>query len=424
LFEDDHVRIIYKHGQSDYVLVTFGDMVTKLDGDRFYADVPAEKAGMAAIGFVAKKENWFPAASIGAGAEAIRSLLQRFSTVITYGGSMGGYGAIKYSAMLGADLVIALCPQWSLDAQECGFEPGWQQHYQPSMAQMGIRPSDVAGRVFLLADLGHALDRAHAGKIAQAVPDLRIINFPSVDHHVTTVLAGTENLIQLLEACRVDDLDGIRRIVRRSRQYHLYRFENLTQKAQRRHPSLLYRGLGRWVGTDAFARWWVSSDLLDQFAACCRSFGDREREAAIIARRCGIERDPVKQAYFALLHAIVTGEPVSISTHHGTRLRFDQDSGTVRHGVDSTARTMALRHRVIGRTLRLQIEGAGLDLNLMMAAGQLRVASDGIEGEMQPVEPGAFALRFGDHYLSAEPGGRLVANRSQLQAWEIFRFLP
>lgn len=430
VFEDDNVRVIYRKGRSDRLLITFADLVTQLDGTRFFADVPVEKLDLAAVGFVAKAGNWFPASSIAAAAEALKPLLASFAGITIYGGSMGGYGAIKYSRLLGADLVIALCPQWSLDASECdGFNPRWQSYYRPFMAGMGIRAQDVGGRIFLLADMGHALDRSHAGQIQRAAPDLHIVNTPSTGHHVTTVMAGTANLSHLMAACLAQDVGAIRPLVRTSRRYHRYRLETLVERMQHSHPGLLHAGLRRWIAAGPLYRDGMSPDMLDSLAACCRTVGDRHLESVVLAARCGVEADPARQVLLALRHALLTDGATGIITHHGTSLLFDTESGEVRHGMmGDDGRHIPLRYHVSGRSIRFRVEGGGMTLDLSAAtsgtrAGRFRPGDQGLSGELVPAGPGAFAVRVGDNYLSADSRGGLTANRQKAQAWETFRFL-
>jgi hypothetical protein len=114
---------------------------------------------------------------------------------------MGGYAAIKFSKLLGATEVISLCPQWSIDPAESLKNP-WGSYFVPSMTGMSIRTEDVSGSVFLFVDNTDHVDSFHSGKICGAYPATNIINVPMVGHHITTVLAGTQNLLEIIDACR------------------------------------------------------------------------------------------------------------------------------------------------------------------------------------------------------------------------------
>ncbi len=342
---------------------------------------------------------------------------------------MGGYGAIKFSRLLGADLVIALCPQWSLDAAECGFDPGWQSYYRPSMAAMGIRPGDVGGQIFLFVDKTHQLDRLHAEKIEKVAADLHVINFPFVGHHVTTVVAGTNNLSHLIAACRSQDISGLRQLVRDCRRWHRYRLETVVRKVLKRYPAWLYQGIRRWAKTHGVGNAHVSSDVLGLLAACSRRFDDRQLEELVLAQRYRLEPNLQHQLCWALQHAALTGQHIGLYTDHGTSLFYDLEMRVVRHGqYDADCPHVPLTFTVKNNLIRFHVGAGGLALDLSAvesgpSKGHLQSSGDGMPGEMMPAGPGLFALRFGEHYLSAEPNGKVVANRSQVKAWECFRFV-
>src|SRR5271168_4492658 len=100
---------------SSFVLITFGDLIMLASGLNFFAEAPTTKSEISCVGIMAKKGNWYPVESLKAAATALASIIQGYDRRITYGGSMGGYAAIKFSRLLGATEVISLCPQWSID---------------------------------------------------------------------------------------------------------------------------------------------------------------------------------------------------------------------------------------------------------------------------------------------------------------------
>ena len=66
---------------------------------RLLGEEAAAKLGLDAVGFVAKRENWFPRASVEAAAAAVRAALK--PRAVAYGYSMGGYGALKHARAAG-----------------------------------------------------------------------------------------------------------------------------------------------------------------------------------------------------------------------------------------------------------------------------------------------------------------------------------
>ena len=219
IFEDEEISVFLQEGHSDFLLVTFGDLMNLVSGTKFSADVAVGKLGLNCIGFMAKRANWYPSTSMLAALPAVRGILEGFNERILYGGSMGGYAAIKFSSMLQASHVIAYCPQWSIDQEECsGRNPGWQQYFNPSMAKMGIRSADVSGQLWIFADGLNSTDAYHASEIERAHPGTTRFNVHLVDHHVTAVFAGTQFLGSILAACRAKDSLALAQLARQARR--------------------------------------------------------------------------------------------------------------------------------------------------------------------------------------------------------------
>lgn len=237
LFEDDELRVIWTPRRSDCLVITFGNLNNLANGMDYFAKAPLEKLGYSSIGFMNKHSHWFPAASMQQAIAAIATVLAQHQHKVIYGGSMGGYAAIKYSAALQATHVLAMCPQWSIDPNECkGWNPGWQEHFAPVMRGMGITHHDVAGQIYLFCDFHHALDKRHADHIAQTNASIQLVNVPFAKHHVTTVLAGSRNLDQLIQACLHNNKVAIHRINRLARRRSDIYKKNALKVAHRKLP--------------------------------------------------------------------------------------------------------------------------------------------------------------------------------------------
>lgn len=58
------------------------------------------KYNYAVVGIMPKQKSWFPASSMAALLEHLDPILKQFKNIVGYGGSMGGYAAIKYAKAL------------------------------------------------------------------------------------------------------------------------------------------------------------------------------------------------------------------------------------------------------------------------------------------------------------------------------------
>lgn len=107
--------------------------------------------------------------------KAIEDLI---SKRIGYGGSMGGYAAIKYSKLLGLSRVVSLVPQFSIDP-EVVEDSRYNMFYHAELnANMQVQTQDIAANCeyIVVYDPYCAEDRAHFVKLEQVIPDIKVLN--------------------------------------------------------------------------------------------------------------------------------------------------------------------------------------------------------------------------------------------------------
>jgi hypothetical protein len=429
IYEDDEIRVIARNGSSAYNLITFGDMCTLVDGLSFFADSVVEKADIHAVGIIPKRYNWYPKKSLLAASAAILKVIRPHSDTILYGGSMGGYGAIKYSKLLSATHVLALCPQWSIDSTECeGFNPGWQAHFNPSMRNMGIKSYETEGQITLITDTFDRTDRWHLVRILEVCPSAHVVTAPWIGHHVTSVLAGSENLILLLEKCRKQDMSAMRKIVREARKEHLFRRIVLINATQKRHRSW---AIEIYVAT-ARIHPIIISKYKSLFLPAVRLLAKTGRldEAVDFYRRYRSSHNPMEATLIdAAAFAEAVSSSIAVRTCHKTSLYYDAANNVVRHSAWAEAdNPIPLLFEVNGQkiALAIQLSNSRLYLNVDQS-GHLVVPSSVLEDNpfifrLQYEPNGTFSIVLGDFYVSAEPSGRIVCNRRAAKDWEIFAF--
>lgn len=88
-------------------------------GARFFVNT-----GHNVVGIKTARNDWYQGAEMGDVCSAVLAGTPSHFR-IGYGGSMGGYAAINFAADLQLDLVIAICPQFSIDPAKAPFERRW-----------------------------------------------------------------------------------------------------------------------------------------------------------------------------------------------------------------------------------------------------------------------------------------------------------
>ncbi|MBV8524969.1 MAG: hypothetical protein JOY71_23090, partial [Acetobacteraceae bacterium] len=129
LFKSDHLTVVLSEHGSDCVFVTFNEMGLRANGFRFWGDGLLDSLKLTSIGFVSSSPDWYAPDDMEPAAKACSSYIKA-RRVVTYGYSQGGYGALKYSRLLSADLALSFSPQWSINPADVGdFDRRFTQHY-------------------------------------------------------------------------------------------------------------------------------------------------------------------------------------------------------------------------------------------------------------------------------------------------------
>jgi hypothetical protein len=432
-FEDAHLRIIFKPGHSDWLLITFGDAVSLADGARFFADRAAQKLDLTCLGFMALEKNWYPATSIAAALPEIGYTLRAFSRRLVFGSSMGGYGAIKYSRMLGATDVVAYCPQWSIDPAECGpGRSGYDAQFRPHMAGMGIRPDDISGTINIFYDPWDPTDSYHCGKIAEAAPCMRGFRMPHARHHVLEGLKGTALTAAIWRGCMAGDLAGVHRVIQPARHKSSFRRQNLLLKIAERDPM---RALRLVIALRARAALSVAHPPAVFLPLLKGLLHRAEYGAALQALDC-LRASYAAAHIEALLHAIrahAAGTPQvapTMQTAHGTTLFYSALDERLIHARPESAAGQACLFAVFpfehAGFSGLCVRAGGRVLACAMRANALVAleppedcAADDV---LHPGPHGASAVHVKNRgfYMCAEPGGIICINRTRIGPWEIF----
>jgi hypothetical protein len=223
-------------------------MEMQANGSRFWGQRFCEKADITALGFISRRPNWFPAASMAKASVAAAPMLRQASERILYGHSQGGYAALRYRRLLDADVAIAFCPQISIDPGAVPFDGRFTSHFAPSLHEdMEIAPVHAAGRAYVFHDPFHAVDREHAQRIAALQERTRLIPVHMTGHGTVRAFAGTARGLALVEACRANDVPGLRALARAVRVGAPMRPYQVALTAIGRHPAWadrLYTRLG------------------------------------------------------------------------------------------------------------------------------------------------------------------------------------
>lgn len=161
--------------------------------------------GLSAIHFICRDNDWFQYEETLAACEVARAFLSSSERTLAYGSSMGAYAAIRLADAVGADAVLALAPQYSIDPNKAPWEHRWQQDgSRINWIETIDGPIRCTPIPYIVFD-PKTDDLRHVDSIEQDIPVARI-PLPFSRHPVTTYLYDTGLLQPLFHAAL--DLDG------------------------------------------------------------------------------------------------------------------------------------------------------------------------------------------------------------------------
>lgn len=153
-------------------------------------------AGISAIHVMGVREDWYQYPEMAAAMQAVRQATAGAERVMTYGSSMGGYAALRFADAAGANAVLAISPQYSIDPQKVPFEKRWIQDSRRIrfLPEIDGRLSCGARPVVVFDSIGAD---GHQTALIQRDIEIQPVRLPYVSHPATTYL-GEVGLLQSL----------------------------------------------------------------------------------------------------------------------------------------------------------------------------------------------------------------------------------
>lgn len=224
IYEDRHLQVLYINRGGKILLVTFGNMLNRANSINIYAGIIAEKLHISILGFMPKDANWYPSSSIYSSLNTIYDILNSYPVKVGYGGSMGGYGCLKYSKLLTLNKVIALDSQFSININDID-DNTYYKYYNPDLHQdMKINEMDISKecKYYVAYDPFYSTDVKHVFKINQVINDLNIINISFSFHSSENIIADTSTIkYLLLEDIELSVIKSKIRYLKRNKPFHI-----------------------------------------------------------------------------------------------------------------------------------------------------------------------------------------------------------
>lgn len=219
--------------------VTFGSYTNDYSLERQgFAEDFLRGEGIDAVHVLNRDNRWYQYVEMDAALAAAAAVAARYPRVFTYGSSMGGYAALRFAMMLGAETAIAISPQFSLDPKVVPFEERWQADL--AAITFRERPIEPTATQVIFYDPRMRLDDRHFAMFASLPTRTVAVAVPYAGHPVGPMLIETGVLKDSIRGIVVGRFDALKvqRAVRERRRRSQHHFFMLARRAQDRHPEV------------------------------------------------------------------------------------------------------------------------------------------------------------------------------------------
>ena len=438
VYMGDEIAAYHNPGQSDYLLVTFSELHHERQGeDHYFVKHLVEKADISCIGIVNTVKSFYLSAEM----EAVVGIVDQVRgdrKVIVFGQSMGAYAAIKYSAALRADYVMACSPFYSMDPDELDLPSerhrqvlvhSMQHHgvvHRPEFKGMGLRVADCHGRIVSLYDPFDSVDTYDSALLRKHLPMVEFVTVPLASHEIYNASWTPAMFKLLMEALQSDDKAALAREINTIRRATAQFMLRTIRKAAFQKPEMGARAFRspRIVGNVDYRA--MLADPINM-VLIYRLFAKGSRALAVshfalVAREVlqldlgGVVADgPV-------IDTVVTRRLCLLMSHHGSFLAYDLNTRLV-----CLDRNVLKRHDLVPIHARLAdgawvfyIRSESREIPIAVSSADPSFAS----AELVAANEHTVAVRSGSRYLSVNQAGALRVVPEILGEHERFVPLP
>lgn len=252
VFDGQEIVINYHEGSSDYIFVSFNSLGTNNheNKERYFLKPIAEKYNFSCLGIITKVDNYYLHPEMQQVIEVCNNITKNYKKIIVIGLSMGGYGALKYSKALNADIVFTMSPRCTIDIEQ---QPLYSKEVEiaatlpPEVVKNStIKADDVGGKVFLVCDPlspPDSLDFEHSTHLRQELPRAHFLPTYFTKHMVIFHLQGSVVFKSIIDALATGDKDNIVKTVTYVRRHHINNIIAKTDRFLQKYPYLTHKML-------------------------------------------------------------------------------------------------------------------------------------------------------------------------------------
>ncbi len=236
--ETPNLQCFLRDQGGETLLIAFNDSWRHGPAGRLLPSADMAEMGFSILDIVTRTPNWFPAKDMAILLPSVLAhLAERFPLRATLGFSQGGYGALKFSRVLGASTTMAFSPQFSID-QSIVQTPRFARFFRDDLhLGMAIGLHDCACPAFVFYDPYDPQDRRHVELIREQA-EIVEIRLPFAGHATGQLFATPERLRVLLAVGQAGDRAAMVRLGAESRHANRERSYLMALELARTKPGV------------------------------------------------------------------------------------------------------------------------------------------------------------------------------------------
>lgn len=167
--------------------------------------------GFGFLCFLARENHWWQTHEMAEALQVTVDVRRGYGRVVTYGHSMGAFGALQFAADIEASAVIAMSPQFSINPTRAPHEVRWRgEAGKLEFIHDSIERVALPEETYLFYDPGFAPDRPHIRSIRQAHPTIIPVRCPFSGHYQVDQLIEMRLATSLIHDVALGSFDARR----------------------------------------------------------------------------------------------------------------------------------------------------------------------------------------------------------------------
>ncbi|MDI2090195.1 hypothetical protein [Commensalibacter oyaizuii] len=253
IFEGEELVLHYHEGHSDYIIITFnGAYEYHHARNTFFLEPVVKKYDISCIGINSKADLYYLIKEMDRVIDLCNDITKNYNKIIIMGLCMGGYGAIKYSRRLNADVVFTMNPRYTLNEKDYAvvdFVKSIMHNFsQEEIEKSTIQAEDVKGKIYIghdpidISDISKQ-DRPQKEVLLKILPHAVSVPIYFSGHITIHHLQGSQEMKHIIDALVHGEDQEVVKAVNKVRKHHITNILVKTNALMSKYPLLVYKML-------------------------------------------------------------------------------------------------------------------------------------------------------------------------------------